>query len=305
MSTETLFPYKTTESTQSPPSGMGVFNLYENLTEYHQMRDKKYADNPSIVTAPLQPTFQSYYTPMSFEQVPAAPAGQAPVMQSFAPQPILDGYIQPQSARFDATTMGFQSYEQPTVTHSPTKVKKSPFMPTIFGADLQAVDFKAQQVDHAAPAVPTAELVAEFPVDLPQAVADTEEETATQTSFSSHFKLNGVGLVAVVCFIAVTILVVAFIIANSVAIKGASGRIAALRATNSGIVTELSALQSKSAQVYEQRAADARAQVTAPNSGYFRITTETSPSAPAWVPPANEVSTNWFNEISKFLSKIF
>jgi len=131
-------------------------------------------------------------------------------------------------------------------------------------------------------------------------------EIDTESNFQTVFKLNGVGMVAVVSFIAVTLLIIAFVIANSVAISNSAARIESLRSANYAIHADVLSQQAQNNQTYDQRAQEARDQVFAPGSGYVPVTPQQLPPSSPWTPAANpDASTNWFNQISRFFSRLF
>jgi len=193
------------------------------------------------------------------------------------------------------------------------------FRPKIFDTDMEAIDFSTPGLPNKYElntdyAVPTKRAEPRTDVDTRSVAQRLEEtliepvaETEADTNFQTAFKLNAVGMVAVVSFIAVTLLVIAFIIANSISISGANSRIGDLQAANSALVQDIGVQQQHNAQTYQTRAQDARDAVADPANGFAPVTPTQIPPAPAWTPaPTNpEQTSNFFDQISRFFSRLF
>jgi len=153
--------------------------------------------------------------------------------------------------------------------------------------------------------------IAETKVKAKEEVHEKED-----TQFTTRFKLNAVGMVAVVSFIAVTLMVIAFIIANSISIAGSKSRISALQANNTEIAGLLIAQQDANADLYDTRANEVIEMMndgTLTNTygmqdlntlppGYSYIGTVPQGS---WNSPPSSGGKGVFNAIAKFFNKIF
>ena len=148
-----------------------------------------------------------------------------------------------------------------------------------------------------------------------------EEKIESDTGFSTHFRLNAVGMVAVVSFIAVTCMVIAFIIANSVGIARAGTRIEGLQAGNVAMTQQLHDQQKlneieknrilENAGVLGDGGAFTQDKVAAREDIQFGTDTyvytpPVTPPAGAWTPQQNpDTSTNFFDAIARFFNRIF
>jgi len=275
-------------------SNTTIFNLRHNLAEYDQLVTEKYADNPAVEqkSSPFQDApFQSFQ-PYQQHQQPA-------------PQPILDGYYDCGNT-YTQKTAGFSpavTLDQYTQTPSPARTRPATYRPKIYDPQLHEVDY----VNAGLPQHNSGEdtrLVLEVNVDdaVPVIAKDAARDTEEMTSFKPAFKLNGIGMIAVVSFIAVTIMVIAFIIVNSVAISGASARIATLQAQNQEMSQEVSQLQASNNEIILDQQNIAQGLV---NDGVLGPITSGTLTAPAWQVPPQAGSNNLFDAICKFFNKIF
>jgi len=164
------------------------------------------------------------------------------VSTKYQDAPVLDAYQSAPSRQDDMMSISLEQYDapEPAQTFAP-KIIEDYVKPGVAHRNLIDVSTSGFLID---------EIEA---VDEPvtQSVREVEEETTTQ--FNTRFKLNNVGMVAVISFIAVTLLVLAFIIANSVSIGRADSRISALQAQNATDAAALAAKQAEIAQLYQQR----------------------------------------------------
>jgi hypothetical protein len=197
------------------------------------------------------------------------------------------------------------------------QANETTFRPKLFHTPIDEIDYRLLNPRHE-------ELIIQ-----PELVVETEVETTAEVyqeqeqEYTTKFKLNSVGMIAVVSFIAVTVMVVAFIIANSIAISGSATRIANLRASNATNTARVQALQNQNqaAQIDQQYYADQRFEnrvintdgtITVQNSdGTYTILHPAEvitipPNQPTWTAPADTTPrTSFFDRLSRFFSRLF
>jgi len=144
---------------------------------------------------------------------------------------------------------------------------------------------------------------------------ETEEVAENVEQFQTSFKLNAVGMVTVVSFIAVTVMIIAFIIANGITISSNAMKISTLQTANTTLSSQLAQVTAENQLFYQSYQEYVLANASVENLtfteyletlGYAPVTA--TPVAPviALTPQANlDHSTNLFDTICAFLSKIF
>lgn len=248
------------------------------------------------------------------------------VERKYSNAPALESYVQPcQAGKVMPALDSYESVE--------TKVRKSPeiavnlepyavattksettFRPKIFDTNLEEIDFNTRglPLKHEQPAETVAREpihLADFLVDdkaAPAAVAEKTEEPVKEKEYVTRFKLNAIGLTAIISFIAVVVLVLAFIIVNSVSISGNNAKISRLKTQNRELAATLSEQQNQSALVYQQMGDYIEQMVTDPVNGYSNDIEVITVSPDVWMPAGNaDYHTNFFDQICNFFSRLF
>jgi len=250
-----------------------LFNLEHNLTEYNQLVGHKYSHTMTELEGYAKPS-EKYNT--SFEEKPT---------------------------RFSRDML--QEYARPT---KPNIVQTQPqtFRPKIVAPEIE-VELKNS-------------LILEEPVaeTIPFSVHAFEEETVKATDvapaqkYITSIKLNPAGMVAVVSFIAVTVMILAFIIANGIKIGANSANISAIESENAILATQVSAQAAENAEFvanYEAWFLQENGMTLEQYmdiAGFVPVATAPAPEVAAWTPIGNlDESTNLFDILSKFFSNWF
>jgi len=292
----------------------GSFNLDHNLSAYNELVAEKYSGSPAVQTVTEYENIKSettsetqipamhsvnlagYYTPaQGFSRVESSPAQETYAQtKNFAPQEtVLEQYVPAQ--------------------------RYSAFRPKIFDQDtLAEIDFSSYVQPTTDEVADTSQPILEVQFEqAQQQEIETVAETQELAEVTPIVKLNGKGMIAVISFIAVTMLVLALIIVNSVSISGAATRISALQVSTATAASIVADKEIENTQLYNKRVQDARNEVNAP-SGEVTIGTQTESgyvyvgnnpvhiNIPRWAIPKNpDSSTNFFDKMSQFLSKLF
>jgi hypothetical protein len=144
------------------------------------------------------------------------------------------------------------------------------------------------------------------PEPVIEKTVDRAEEIESDIGFTTHLKLNAVGMIAVVSFIAVTLMVLAFIIVNGIVIGKTNTKISTLRAENAAIQNSILAQQSINAAALSEASAGLTKEYYE-SLGYSKDNVEyvAIPSG-EWKPIGNpDASTNFFDGLAKFFNKLF
>ena len=138
-----------------------------------------------------------------------------------------------------------------------------------------------------------------------EVIAEDIEIESVQDNSPVRLRLNAVGMVAVVSFLAAAVMILSFIIANAVTISGNASAISALSTTNAALTAELNSKIAENATLFETRAEEIATLVKG-NPAYVEIPVSQLPQTPAWSPAPNvDASTNLFDWLSRVLSRIF
>jgi len=298
----------------------GSFNLEHNLSAYNELVAEKYSDSPAVQAVAEYESVSSKVTSETPEVSPI------PTMQPVS----LAGYYAPaqgfsrvetaaptQEAYAQTKNSSYASAETVLEQYVPAQ-KTSPFRPKIFDQNTLA------EIDFSSYVQPTDEIIdTTQPIMEVQPNCEIEQEVETVTKVQELaevtpiVKLNGKGMIAVISFIAVTMLVLALIIVNSVSISGASARISDLQAVNTTYASQVADKEIDNIRLHNKRVQDARDEVDAPegevpigtqtDSGYVFVGTNPMHlNIPTWLIPKNpDASTNFFDKLSQFGSKLF
>ena len=278
------------------------FNLANNLKEYNQViRGPRYAGNEAVLEGYTPARSYGNVATEEIELDGYAPAQRYSYesvneeLDSYAPASRYDWGASTEEAVLDS----YAARPEPTVREAQS------FRPRIMECE-QILGIKSNK------GLPTVEAKYELlNFNKPMAEAEVEveakNEVAENVEYFTRVKLNAVGMVSVVSFVAVTLLVLSFIILNAVGISAGAARIATLEKS---VATQSAALES----VVAGNAATKSALDATLTEGYFitngyteaGVTEVTLEPAPAWTPLTNSTkSTSFFDALSKFLSGIF
>ncbi|MDR0462022.1 MAG: hypothetical protein LBG88_01650 [Christensenellaceae bacterium] len=207
----------------------------------------------------------------------------------------LDAYEEPVTSPTINVNFGLEQYVAPTPSYS---TNSTTFAPNIL--DYEKPGFQPKH----------RELIAEIEVEdidiAPQVENKVEKDADIQSDvgFTTHLKLNAVGMIAVVSFIAVTLMVIAFVIANSITIGKTGARIDALQSNNTEIAGKLLAKQTETTALYSDVTANISEEYLI-GLGYAPVEVVEIPEA-KWIPQGNvDKSTNFFDAIARFFNKLF
>ena len=260
-----------------------LFNLEHNLTEYNNLVLDKYPDEIAEVSEPMAVETASMFA-----------------------QPCI--------------AVELEEYASPCASSGSTT--QETFRPKIFDTDITEIDFKTpglprkQQFSKIENIIDIApHLATEQPEVATVAETEVKAEVETETNFETRFKLNAVGMVAVVSFIAVTLLVISFIIANSVSISNVGARINQLRTDNTAIHQQIQNQQQRNntAQSNQQDVARDMANNYQEN-GLIQVPPQQMPPSldggqnfATWTPASSITTsgTGFFDWLSRILSRIF
>jgi hypothetical protein len=291
-----------------------LFNLEHNLTEYNRLvgENGAYHDKISMGAAALdgyaKPSEKFNRPSESFNKLEEYSAPFQSANETFLTQkPVFEKYAAPKTA-FDSSPcipVQLESYARPVF---------GTFRPKIVENELTYNDFGT-----AAPTAKQPELVAEVNFDVLRdehkyAHRETDIDAGIDTQNFTRLKLSPVGMVAVISFLAVAVMIIAFVIANSIAIGTNSAKIENLSAQNSTLSGQIVAQNAANASFLEHYGSYYLAdkgmtveQYIAAN-GYTteNITASAIPAGEAWTAQGNpDASSNLFDWFSKMLSKIF
>jgi len=150
-----------------------------------------------------------------------------------------------------------------------------------------------------------------------QAEVETIHRTTPMqnATYQPVLKLNAKGFIAVASFVAVLALTVTLIIINAVSISASAGRIEALTTATNSLTQTAQATQAEHAQVWASQSTFVQDSINAAAGGSVFFDdlelvhlgpARGLPQMPTFTPPPNpDHSTNWFNNLSNWLSNIF
>ncbi|MCL2228544.1 MAG: hypothetical protein FWC00_01800 [Firmicutes bacterium] len=274
-----------------------TFDLKYNLTDYDELVGSKYSDAPALEDYPTEDTVLTASPVVGIE---------------------LEEYVSPRA--------NTRTYE-PVTTFAP-KILEEPSVPTQF--ESYAVPTKqystSNDTEYALPGLPESHsnyIIEDVRKSYPTRRHDTEVDVQsntriqpdaytsvdTETNFETRIKLNSVGMVAVVSFIAVTIMILSFIIANGIAISAGSSAISTLQAENAALTQSLSAAQAESSAAYQAATNAARELVAdgaAAANGFSPVGPVQTIPPSNWTPAPNpDVSSNFFDRVAQFFNRLF
>ena len=132
------------------------------------------------------------------------------------------------------------------------------------------------------------------------------EDVGRAVTTESYLKLNAKGIIACVTFMAVTLLIIALIAVNSIAISGGQNRIRDLRVENTRLQQDY--------DIYNRQRAEALAESEAYINEFVNDPTHSRPPTVESLPPISsqrlvpanpDASNGIFNRIGRFLGSIF
>lgn len=162
-----------------------------------------------------------------------------------------------------------------------------------FGNKSHADEALMQKIDEVQVFEPTLEKV-DF-------AADVERDTHTE----SYLKLNTKGVIACLTFAAITLLIIALVIINSVSIGNSNNQIRRLREENIQLTQQYNDAESLRAQAYDRGVTKAKNFAGSPESTVPTIENLPPVSSQPLYPANPDKSTNVFDQIVKFFGKIF
>jgi len=311
-----------------------LFNLNHNLEDYRRVVGEKYQNAPALEAYPTaekfgyeMPTLESYDTPASVHttyapvlETYAAPTRNvnnqvsvdletyaAPTRAQTTYAPTFEGYVAPRpSASFAPAQPSFETYAQPT--------RNNPMIGVELGTYNQPMSRKNAIVAEVRPdwgKIERQELENSIEYEVSR---QSEEDEAVGFQ---PIRLNAVGMVAIVSFLCVAVMVIAFIVANAITISGNAAAISGLSTSNASIAQSVAAAQAGNAELYANYEAYLAEQGFLPadmtledyllsTGEYSYVAAEAMPVVAAWTPKGNpDASTNIFDAICKFLNSIF
>ena len=260
------------------------FNTSHNLDAYKDLVQSRYPDSAAVFS-PAQPMFSPYATTDT--------RAQTDVFE----KPELDTYYTPdtnQKVEFETQFTSYYNDDNPL---------PAAYKPRIYDRNLQEVDTTTANPNTTG----SLNLLGDFDVDFATDTAVAEkQDIAEATDFVPAMKLNAKGLIAVCCFFAVAALIIALIVINSFSIGSAASRISDLRAENQAVTVELQNNVAARENLYNATTKQITQQVTTSSEWSKLPNAKKLPNLKTWEKVVNQdVSTNLFDVLSKFLSGIF
>ena len=266
-----------------------LFDMEHNLSEYNKITRDRY-QGASALESYTPMTAEPKFVPVQLDSYTPAPAAEP--RQKFVPSG-LDSYAPRPMNNAKPSTSMLESYTKLT----PVGRSAATFRPELVETESIEIDLPKQiELNYSL-------ITAKYNDDEEEQVESIITEQPQQ--FVSKLRLNAVGMVAVVSFVAVAIMILAFIIANSVAISSASARIASLQANNASIAASLDSAVAANQALYAERTAEITDYVVG-NPNYVHVPQRPIAEAQPWtVASTPSPNTSIFNEVSKFFSRIF
>jgi hypothetical protein len=320
-----------------------MFDLNHNLAEYEQLVENKYVGSDVLEEYAPRGSNRSSRGAQALDDYLVSSNAKNRIddfssRASFAVD--LDTYEKPTrnashlfpseqfrrpSETYSAPAPELTSYQKPTATGRSTSFHEELFDTSLDEVDYAALSKPKEMEKRAAEIVIDVNLANER-AEAKETFYEKHEKTENpkdNAEYITSYKLNNVGMVAVVSFIAVTLLVIAFIIMNSVNIVGNSMAINNLAAQNSALSMQISTATGANAAAAEGNLVaefakygiiiESANSVTAEQAAQYAIkkdyvmaTVNPPIVTEAWTAQTNpDASSNFFDKVSKFLSKLF
>ncbi|MCL2621448.1 MAG: hypothetical protein FWD32_00205 [Firmicutes bacterium] len=156
---------------------------------------------------------------------------------------------------------------------------------------------------------PKADIKWELEVDADKIVGVVKDTGVKQTvEFSNQqvtFTLNSRGALMTVAFAIITLLLTTFLIINTAAIGASQSNIKAYKAEIATLATSIANLETERGIAMNNAALEAKATDAGFTNDVGLITTVTVTRPPVTQTGNPDYSTNWFNEVVKFISGMF